>query len=93
MPLEQARRESLVEEERCAGEGRGQPAFPLKFLDVIAFGQRYDSRRAEAELGLRPAPLERVLATACDWAMRRGHVPRAPLPALPTPKEPNVETL
>ncbi|NND83613.1 MAG: hypothetical protein HKN46_00530, partial [Acidimicrobiia bacterium] len=43
-------------------------------LETIAFGHRYDGRRATLELGLEYTEAEETLRRFVDWARTEGHL-------------------
>ena len=48
--------------------------FCAEALDTIAFGHRYDGRRATLELGLEYTAPEDTLGRFVDWARAEGHL-------------------
>jgi dihydroflavonol-4-reductase len=73
----EAAREQADADERRAAPRRERVPVPREFVDMVTTGQPVSSARAEAELGVTPAPLDAALDRAYAWFARHSYVPRA----------------
>jgi dihydroflavonol-4-reductase len=53
---------------------RRPPLLPLEGVDMIRYGQHFDSSKARAELGLATRPLTETLADAMSWFRAQGRI-------------------
>ena len=53
---------------------RRPPLLPLEGVDMIRYGQHFDSSKARAELGLATRPLTETLADAMAWFRAQGRL-------------------
>lgn len=78
IPLWLAAPLATVEEYRCSVVGKGErPFIPREFVDLVRYGQWYDSTKATTQLGLsEPTTLQAMIAKACAWFKRFHYIPQ-----------------
>ncbi len=72
MSIDRARGENLALEIESARTGKGRPVIPVEFLDMMRYGQPFDSSLAAAELALVTTPMEETLGITIEWYRRNG---------------------
>ncbi len=76
-PLLEAHASNLALEAECARTGKGRPVIPVEFLDMMRFGQPFDSSLARRMLGLRTTPLKGILEKTIGWYEGNGFLKKS----------------
>ena len=74
MPHAAAHLAALVDEARCRVVPEARPVVPLEGVRMARHRMFVTSRRAEAELGVRPSSVDLALADAVAWYRDNGYV-------------------
>ncbi len=68
---------ATLDEMRCSAQGQGaRPFIPREFVDIVRYGQWFDTSKSHQALGLEePTPLDVTIRKACAWYERFRYIP------------------